>query len=115
MELEFNEDKVCYPFKFNKTWLLDYDFCSLVEKWWSPHQPRFSSSPIVSLVKKLNLLKFEVAKWDHDTKTTNRLELVSIESELDLWDLMVDDHMFSADRKYVLLKLEGCKDEILKQ
>ena len=72
-------------------------------------------SSMQGLIKKLKLLKEEVVKWENNKKNENVKVLADIEDKIAERDRWVDGDLFSVDRKYELLELEGKRARILLQ
>lgn len=66
LDLEFSPS--IYPFKFNKTWLDEKEFCELVQQKLNSYFTEPNLSPMYKLVKKLHMLRLDISKWDRDKK-----------------------------------------------
>ena len=61
------------------------------------------SSPMISMIKKLGMLRLQVQKWETDGKAENEKELTCIEEEFQRLSGEVDKVFFSTKRKDKLL------------
>ena len=68
----------------------------------------------MSLVKKLFLLKIVVIKWEKGRKESQAKELSIIEEEYHRISNVMDEDLFSAERKKRLLLLDGKRRKLLK-
>ena len=68
----------------------------------------------MSLVKKLFLLKIVVIKWEKGRKESQEKELSIIEEEYHHISNVMDEDLFSAERKNRLLLLDGKSRKLLK-
>lgn len=101
------------PFKFNQLWLKDSNFEDLGWITWALAGKQNGNSYMDEISKNLSMLKKEVQAWVRKKKANNLNELHGIDNNIySLLSLMDIDIFFTAE-KMELLKLEGCKQEIL--
>jgi hypothetical protein len=67
-QLDQEQEKISYPFKFNFVWLTEPDFVKLVRTNWNKLVGSEITSPMDSLVQKLKLLKSLVIRWERNKK-----------------------------------------------
>ena len=75
------------------------EFCTFVHETWRNMNVDNEFSPLNRIVKKLNLLKIEVRKWEKNRKVENEKELDTIDEEFQRLSREVDDAFFSTGRK----------------
>lgn len=68
LQIDFGEEWIMYPFKFNKIWLEEPDFNGLVINKWATLSQLMGSFPMATLVSKLKALKFDVIRWERAKK-----------------------------------------------
>ena len=84
LQLDFDLHKVCYPFKFNSSWLAVEDFNSLITSQWDSLHSVVPAhySPFQSLLFKLSKLHRVVSTWELDEKKKGEDTLCTIEDEI---------------------------------
>ena len=59
---------MAYPFKFNRVWLEDAYFYSLIRKKWQDYSALSNLPPMMGFLKKLSKLNIEVKKMGKEKK-----------------------------------------------
>eukprot|EP00253_Pinus_taeda_P029310 PITA_29310 len=103
-----------YPFKFNRYWLEDESFNSMIQEFWMADWLSADTSPLEYLIGKLGSLKSMVKKWKIQKKQINSVELKNIEKELvDIAETMTSNSIPWSSRNRIW-ELERKKQQILK-
>ena len=114
LEIALDINPTYYPFKFNLVWLADDKFCNLVKDIWSNLEVEVGLSQLCRLVKKLFILKIMVRKWEKGRKESQAKEISIIEEEYHRISNVMDEDLFSAERKKRLLLLDEKSRKLLK-
>jgi len=69
-----------YPFKFNRTWLVDPDFNDLIRRTWAESPPLENLFPSMSFIEKLSSIRSIVMEWKYRIRLENRKELRAIQN-----------------------------------
>ena len=113
LQVDFQYNRVHYPFKFNKIWIRDGDFKKAVEHYWIRLTPVKTNTNMGTFLHKLTLLKKFVVNWVRKKVKEQSLELSLVENEIA--DLLEVEHTitFNSVEKDRLLLLQHRKDQLL--
>ena len=75
LQLDWGQDKINFPFKYNHHWFESIDFQQLVRSFWSQDHGLQSWTPMDRLFEKLRLLKGEVKLWAREVKKRDEKDL----------------------------------------
>jgi hypothetical protein len=115
LHLEQEIGKVCYPFKFNSTWLEEPEFVNLVREKWDGLLGNEILNPMDSLVKKIKILKSMVINWERKKKLEAKEELGNIEMDLDKLYTNFPGGFEKEEDKVLVLEKEKRKLVLLRQ
>ena len=82
--MEWNNLRSChlYPFKFNRSWLLEDDFSPLVSSSWKATSQHRPCDHLETLSHKLKRLKNTVKTWKRNKKLSRKQEMMDIDTEI---------------------------------
>ena len=114
LHLEKDNREVSYPFKFNSTSLEEPYFVNYVRSKWVGLLGVETLNPMDSLVKKINLLKSMIIKWEKKKNLVAKEELVKLELEL---DISYSNHPggFEEEEKVLIVEKEQRKLLLMRQ
>ena len=72
-----------YPFKFNRSWLIDPDFNLWVAKRWPDINPHSSLNGLDNLSHKLKTLKGEVKAWTREKEKSMNSDSLRLDKDIE--------------------------------
>jgi len=115
LQLDWGQDKLNFPFKYNHHWYDNTDFQQLVRTFWTQDHGLQSWSPMDRLTEKLRLLKGEVKHWARQVKKRDEKDLCTIEEDMTAIFSRNPMGLFSVEDKSLLSALEDKKNDILRR
>jgi len=115
LQIDWGQDKISYPFKYNHHWYDNNEFQQLVRSFWLRDHGISDWSPMDRFSEKLRLLKCEVKLWARERKKQDEKELCSIEDDMANIFTKNPLGLYTKEDKVLLSALEDKKIDILKR
>ena len=98
----------CYPFKFNKAWLLEDDFSPFFGSSWKAPLAIGHTNPLDSLTGKLGRLKGIIKGWERKKNCERKQFIMDINDEISNM-LLMDSRILTADNANKMKELQDKK------
>ena len=113
LEWDSQSSSHLYPFNFNRAWLSDKYFSSLVTSSWLADSPLLSCDHMAILTYKLKRLKIAVKSWEKEQYFIRNRELIGIDLQIQALLSLQTFGILSISNSLQLSALKTKKDSLL--